>query len=103
MSFSGLADVAVDREQFAIAISQGEFGAHIGIAFHPVDANLSLLHLLGHLVVRVDLPNKTNKCWAACVVDTPNVLGKQVVALIRAAARKPPEISYGLALASVSG
>ena len=103
MPFSGLAQVAVDRDQFAIAISEGEFGAHIGIAFHPVNEDLTLLHLLEHLVVKAELPFKTNKCWAACVVDTPSVLGKQVVALIRAVAQKPPKISYGLALASVNG
>jgi hypothetical protein len=103
MPFNGLAQLAVDREQIAIAISDGEFGAHIGIAFHPANENLSLLHLLEHLVVRVELPANTNKCWAACVVDTPNVLGKQVVALIRAVAQKPPDIPYGLALASVHG
>jgi hypothetical protein len=103
MPFSGLAQLAVDREQIAIAISDGEFGAHIGIAFHPANEDLSLLHLLEHLVVRVELPAKTNKCWAGCVVDTPNVLGKQLVALIRAVAQKPPDIAYGLALASVNG
>jgi hypothetical protein len=103
MPFSGLAQIKVDREQFAIAISDGEFGAHIAIAFHAANESLSLIHLLEHLTIKVEQPSDTKKCWAACVVDTPNVLGKQVVALIRAVEPNPPKISYGLALASVNG
>jgi hypothetical protein len=103
MPLSRLTQLAFDREQVAIAVSDGRFGAHIGIAYHAADERLSLLHLFGHLVVRADFVSDVTQCWAACVVELPLVLGKQFVAIVRAIANKPPKIPYGLNLVAASG
>ena len=105
MSFVRLTELTSDREQFAIGVCDGKFGAHVGIVFHSADAGPSVLHFSGHLKVEADplAVATANACWIVKVVDVPFSLGKQLVAIVRSIAVMKPRINYGLNLIAAKG
>lgn len=98
MVLSKLCLIPFGNDQIAIAVSHSAFGAgHIGIAFHSVKEGPQVLHLAWHLKQYVDsIPAGLSACWGAFPLLLPPAASKQVVAFVRAVAKRDPPIGYGI-------
>ncbi|MFZ6873530.1 hypothetical protein ACO0LF_15850 [Undibacterium sp. Di27W] len=95
MTFSEVSENQITKDQVAIAITAGRFGSHTGIAFHSAKEGFQLLHLAWHKSLLVDsLP--LDQCWIACVPEISHSASKQMVAIVRAIAKRRPSISYAV-------
>ena len=105
MALENLCSVPFGREQVAIAVCHSHFGSgHVGLGFHSAKSGPQVLHLAWHLRLEVhDIPAGLKTCWAAFAIAIPPMASKQVVALVRAVARRGASISYGLDFLAARG
>ena len=95
MAFDLTNTLQLQREQVAIALRDGHFGSHVGVAFHSQGDGPKLMHLAWHRQLRVDNYPPQDGCWIAAVIDFPPARSKQIVGIARHVAKLLPEISYG--------
>lgn len=105
MPFSRLADFQFACDQVGVTLSDGPYGAHTAIAYWPDSKRpIRFLHFLGHEIVKSNLTHElAGRRWMACKVEIPNLACKQLVAIVRAIARNPPKVKYGVNLAAARG
>ncbi|MDE3186535.1 MAG: hypothetical protein KGM96_03290 [Acidobacteriota bacterium] len=98
MALANLTCVPFTPEQVAIAVSHSPMGAgHIGIGFHAAKSGPQVLHLAWHRKLEVDdVPAELKQCWAAEPFDMPHLAAKQLVAFVRAVAKRGATINYAI-------
>lgn len=103
MPFVRLSQIDVRAEDVGIAITDGEFGAHVGILY--CEQGPKVLHMLGHLKVRAEelAVCLARSCWIARLVDIPAYAQKHFAAILQAVARSQPQIPFGLNLLAARG
>lgn len=101
MTFGLPLSTPIAKDELAICVSPGAFGAHIGIAFHSVKDGQKLLHLRWHKWLAVDAYPPEQECWIVCKLQLPPLLRAQLVGIVRSVAKRQPQISY--AVNSIAG
>jgi hypothetical protein len=98
MSLANLTDVPFTQDQVAVAVSHSLMGAgHVGIGFYSVKDGPQVLHLAWHRKLAVDrVPTELNDCWAAEPCNLPQSAGRQLVAFVRAVAKRGATINYAV-------
>ncbi|GLS95843.1 hypothetical protein [Piscinibacter gummiphilus] len=98
MTLANLTAVPFTRDQIAVAISHSSMGAgHVGIGFHSVADGPQVLHLAWHRKLKIErVLDELTQCWAAEPCALPPSAGKQVVAFVRAVAKRGPTINYAV-------
>lgn len=81
MPYKPAADVSIDGDQIAIAITHGTFGSHLGVAIRDEDGSAKLLHLAWHRMLRQD--NYPQPNWAASIANVPAAGMELVTPVIR--------------------
>lgn len=99
--FSPAKALELDKSELAIGIARGRFGGHAGIAFQSAKDGLQILHLRWHRKLAVEPYNATNDCWIVCKLEIPSSLAVQLVGIVRAVAKRLPQINY--AVDSIAG
>jgi len=94
MTYQRAATDIFNKNQVALAVTHGRFGYHIGVAFHSVHDGPKILHLSNHLKLRCD-PYPPRSCWVIHPYPAPEKVLKQVVAIVRAVAKRNAQIRYG--------
>lgn len=98
MALANLIAVPFTQDQVAVAVSHSPMGAgHVGIGFHSVKDGPQVLHLAWHRRLSVDrVPDELKQCWSAEPCNLPQSAGKQVVAFVRAVAKRGAKINYAV-------
>ena len=104
MSFAPANTLSFTKEELVVAVCRGNFGSHIGIAFHSAKEGMKLLHLRSHLDLKTDdFPPERPNCWVATVINLPAPLSKQMVAIVRSVSKRLPHINYGINFLAAAG
>lgn len=101
MSFQAAATLTLAKNELAIGITHGAFGGHTGIAFVSAKDGQQILHLRWHKKLAADPFPVPGECWTACKLALPPALQIQLVGIVRAVAKRRPEIRY--AVDSIAG
>lgn len=98
MALANLIAVPFTQDQVAVAVSHSPMGAgHVGIGFHSAKDGPQVLHLAWHRKLAVDrVPDELKQCWSAEPCNLPQSAGKQVVAFVRAVAKRGATINYAV-------
>lgn len=96
MTFGAAANIVLGIDEIGIGIARGRFGGHAGIAFHSAKDGLQLVHLRWHKSLAVEAYPPQEDCWIVCKPEIPPLARKQLVGIVRAIAKRKPQISYAL-------
>ena len=103
MSFARGKDLELSKTQVAVAITHGRFGSHTGVVFHTAKDGLQIVHLKFHKMLTPEPFPPLTHCWIACVVTIPEPASKQLVAFVRAVAKRLPQINFGINFLAAKG
>jgi hypothetical protein len=83
MTYRAANEVTLAENQVAIAITDGAFGSHLGIAYSMGSGHCELLHLAFHKKLTLEKYPPVGS-WAVFVIDIPESLSVQLVAILDA-------------------
>lgn len=107
MSYQLSNTVQIVEDQVFVGITQGLFGAHLGVAYQDSSGIPRLLHLAFHKRLQLDLYPESN--WLVSRFPVDEDAGAQIVALLNASAKlysnqkSPSGFDYGINLFAGQG